>query len=177
MAGRAVQGEAVPVRVMFTTERVGRAQPHLFEGLVEESAQRRRFTQADQPTKGALTVRRAGVDEHPGHRAVFVRWVERVYPLPDACSGGQNLPCWQYHAPMLTSSIHHHLSPCLSVTLVHMAVADPKHAASGVHDLSLSGWAVVPLTAFNSAARYLAKQTYVHPDHTDVQEPGFATRV
>lgn len=177
MAGRAVQGEAVPVRVMFTTERVGRAQPHLFKRLVQKSAQRRRFTQADQSAKGALTVRRAGVDEHPRHRAVVVRWVERVNPLTDAGRGGQNLPCWQYHAPMLTSSIHHHLSPCLSMTLVHMAVADLKHAASGVHDLSLSGWAVVPLTAFSSAARYLAKQTYVHPDDADVQEPSFATRV
>ncbi len=172
-----MQRESVPVRMVFTTERVGRAQPHLFEGLVQESAQRRRFTEADQPAEGALAVRRARVDEHPGHWAVFVRWVERVIPFPDACRGGQNLPCWQYHAPMLTSSIHHHLSPCLSVTLIHMAVADPKHAASGVHDLSLSGWAVVPLTAFNSAARYFGKQIYVHPGDADVHAPSFAKRV
>ena len=33
MAGRAVQGEAVPVRVVFASEGVRGAQPHLFEGL------------------------------------------------------------------------------------------------------------------------------------------------
>lgn len=78
---------------------------------------------------------------------------------------------------MLTSSIHHHTSPRLSVAVVHTAVADPKYAASSVHVLRLSGRDAVPLTVFNSAGRLLAKQTSVHPDDADVQGIGLAERV
>ena len=59
------------IGTMLGAQGIRPTETHAFQRLLQVTAESERFTQFDQTTKGAFTVRRSGVEQDTGHRPAF----------------------------------------------------------------------------------------------------------
>src|SRR5262249_30024507 len=84
MATRAMDPSTCGIGTMLGAKRIRGTQTHVFQGLLQMSAEGQRFTKPDESSKCPFAVRCGSVKKDPSHRTAIFVWPSTIQTLTHA---------------------------------------------------------------------------------------------